>query len=377
MFVPVEQIVHRLVHHEMDRYWKWYLAVAAIAHIRFILGRDELFNVLLKQGVSILDAVQLNTEFPLIETIADMVYLVTFSNGFHFYLTLEIQSTFTIWMKHRSAEYGMHTISKYHHKYGDLPIFPVVFFLFDDDKTAGKGFFDYKDPFQRRKIFGDPLFICLKSIPRAEIEALGDPQLYPMMMLTSDPLDAIIVEKIFADLDILGLRELKMLAYTTACWAFDKRGQVKELNWLKGKYDMKDMLLDSPPVREALAEDRKKQAEEFAKQAQKREEEFAKQKEEQVKQAKKEKDELAKQAKKEKDELVRQKDQEFLIFMRQTVVKTVEMHFPTLVKLANKMVKTTENRDELSQVQLQIAAAPDLASAEKLLHALGEENEVA
>jgi hypothetical protein len=269
----------------------------------------------------------------------------------------------------------MNAVTKHISMYGELQIIPVTLFLFDDARKVGAGLARYYDIVDDMVIFFQPLFICLKSISRAEIAALGDLRLWPLMMLAKEKLHDILISQMFRELKDHHLHDIVPIAHAAASWTLKKRKQYDLLAWLEMEYGMLKNLYQEIPALEWFTRDVRAEEQEKARL---REEALEKHL---AKQAQKREEALAKKALVEKEALTKkaqvEKEKELLSTFRQMLVDTIDVRFPSLLRLARKAVKITTSHDELRQVHRQLMIAPDVASAENLLYALGEERETA
>jgi hypothetical protein len=62
--------------------------------------------------------------------------------------------------------------------------------------------------------------------------------------------------------------------------------------------------------------------------------------------------------------------EEILENLRQVVIDIVLLHFPKLVNLAKKQLRTIKTKEKMTQILLQLSGSTDLTAAQEILLAL-------
>ena len=190
------------------------------------------------------------------------------------------------------------------------------------------------------------LSIKLKELPPEELLALHKPALLPLVLLTMQKVDRIIVGDMFAELIEQKLTDLLPIGHTIASWLM--RGD--DLIWLKREYDkMHDLFQDAPALKwmeESAREDERKKANQR----------------------------MLEERKKANQRMLEER-QRTLTSLRQTVVALVAQRFPTLQRLATSQVRTLKQPERFQQVILRLSLAGNADEAQDALFALTEDND--
>ena len=179
------------------------------------------------------------------------------------------------------------------------------------------------------------LSIKLKELPPEELLALHKPALLPLVLLTMQKVDRIIVGDMFAELIEQKLTDLLPIGHTIASWLM----RADDLIWLKREYDkMHDLFQDAPALKwmeESAREDERKKA----------------------------------------NQRMLEERKKTLTAFRQTVVALVAQRFPTLRRLATTQVRTLKQPERFQQVILRLSLAGNADEAQDALFALTEDND--
>jgi len=130
---------------------------------------------------------------------------------------LEFQSRPNVLMPLRSLEYCIRARKKYWRVYGDLPVIAVVIYLFDE-KHLPIPPMHWAAPDGRATLWFSYLSISLPALPREQVLALRRPELWPLALLTKEPVDRILVEEMLTDAVEQDFHGLLPLIHATASW---------------------------------------------------------------------------------------------------------------------------------------------------------------
>jgi hypothetical protein len=142
----------------------------------------------------------LSEEFQPEELKGDGVWLVEGPGGPLYLVEIEYQSTLDPTMPLRSLEYLARAKKRHWKICGELPVIAVVIYLFDDEKDMPVCPMYWPAPYEHTAMIFHYLIINMRDLPREELRALGEPALWPLVLLTKGAVDCILVEGMFAEL---------------------------------------------------------------------------------------------------------------------------------------------------------------------------------
>src|SRR5579885_2910567 len=385
---------------------------------RFVLYAWQKQAGITLPNIQITSVTQLSTEFQSEEREADAVLLLEGPEGPLCLVQLEYQSRLHPFMPLRSLEYCARAKIKHWKEYGDLPIIAVVIYLFDEENVPEPPL-RWLAPNGQTTLVFSYLSIKLKALPRKELLALHEPELWPLVLLTEGPVDRIIVGEMLADLLEHKLYRTLPICHTIAAWLL--RGEDRE--WLHQEYEkMLDFFQDSPALKwmeedvtkrvteriteevtarvteevtaqvtervrreeqQRLLEERKKmQEEEYQRLLEERkkmqEEEYQRLLEERRKMQEEEHQRLLEERRKmqeEEHQRLREERKKALAMLRQTVVELVAQRFPAHERLARAQVRVLHKPESFQPLILRLSLARSAEEAEDVLLSLPEEEE--
>ena len=314
---------------------------------------------------TITSVTQLSVEFQSEEREADVVMLLEGPDGPFCLLELEVQSRRHPFMPLRSLEYCVRAKIKHWKEYGDLPILAVMLYLFDESNIPEPPLRWLAPDGQTIMVFFY-LPISLKVLPREELLALQEPELWPLVLLTEGPVDRILVQKMFADLLERKLYRTLPICHTIAAWLL--RGE--DCEWLHQEYEkMVDLFQDSPALKWMEEDVTKRVTERITEQVTAQvTEQVTAQVTEQVRREERQKAEAERQ----RAEAERQKA---VTAFRQTVTELVDRRFPELTRPAKVLVRSLAEPEAFQRLILHLSLARDAEEAQEALFALPEDGE--
>jgi hypothetical protein len=138
----------------------------------------------------------LSTEFKTTDLDADAVLLVEGPEGPACLIPLEFQSRPDPLIPLRSLESCTRAMKKYWNTYRDLPIIAAVISMFDDKKHLSVPPLRWKAPNGRTMLWFPSLSISLPAMSREELRVLHRSELWPLILLTQEPIDRGIVRDV-------------------------------------------------------------------------------------------------------------------------------------------------------------------------------------
>jgi len=337
---------------------------------------------------TITSVTQLSVEFQSEEREADVVMLLEGPDGPFCLLELEVQSRRHPFMPLRSLEYCVRAKIKHWKEYGDLPILAVMLYLFDESNIPEPPLRWLAPDGQTIMVFFY-LPISLKVLPREELLALQEPELWPLVLLTEGPVDRILVQKMFADLLERKLYRTLPICHTIAAWLL--RGE--DCEWLHQEYEkMVDLFQDSPALKWMEEDVTKRVTERITEQvtaqvteqvtAQVTEqvtaqvtEQVTAQVTEQVRREERQKAEAERQRAEAERQRAEAERQKAVTAFRQTVTELVDRRFPELTRPAKVLVRSLAEPEAFQRLILHLSLARDAEEAQEALFALPEDGE--
>ena len=299
---------------------------------------------------TITSVTQLSVEFQSEEREADAVMLLEGPTGPFCLLELEVQSRRHPFMPLRSLEYCVRAKIEHWKEYGDLPILAVMLYLFDED-TIPQPPLRWLAPDGQTTLVFFYLPISLKLLPREELLALHEPELWPLVLLTDGPVDRILIQKMFADLLEQKLYRTLPICHTIAAWLL--RGEDRE--WLHQEYEkMVDLFQDSPALQWMEEDVTKRVTERITEQVTAR---------------------VTEQVRREERQRAEEERQKAVAAFRQTVTELVARRFPELTRPAKVLVRSLVEPEAFQRLILHLSLARDAEEAQDALFALPEDEE--
>jgi hypothetical protein len=231
---------------EYDRTMKSLVDSNPEAIIRFVL--DQLYKQRKRKPleIQIKRVVQLNTEFPKEELEGDGLFLVEGPHEPLYLIEVEFQSTAQAHMPVRLLEYLAGAKKKHWKAYEHLPVLATVIWLFDEEEKLPNSPMAWLGIDRDAEVIFHYLSIPLRSLSRQDVLALGEPTLWPLALLTKEPVDRRIVERMFSEWLEKKLYTILPIGQVVASWRL--RGE--DLDWLKKEYQtMLDFFKDAPAYR--------------------------------------------------------------------------------------------------------------------------------
>jgi hypothetical protein len=348
---------------QYDRTLKLLVDTNPEAMARFVLSEWQKHEQTVLPDVPFTSVTQLSGEFQSEELDGDNVLLVEGPEGPLYLVEIEFQSTLHPYMPLRSLEYCVRAKKKHWKAYGNLPIVAAVIYLFDEENTLTPPM-SWPAPNGQTAMVFSYLSIQLKTLPREELRALQEPELWPLILLTEGQVDRIMVGDMFSELLDRQLYRTLPIGYVVASWLL----RDDDLSWLRKEYQkMFELFKDAPAIQwieEDARLDERKQAEQRMlderKQAEQRMLDERKQAEQRV----------LDERKKTLDER-----KKILMMNRQTVVQLVAQRFPTLVRQAKAQVRTLIQPELFQQLILRVSLARDAEEAQDALFSLQEQED--
>jgi hypothetical protein len=311
------------------------------AMARFVLQQWQKQAGAVVPEARIATVTQLNTEFQSEELDGDNVLLLEGPEGPLYLIEVEFQSTLHPFMPLRSLEYCARAKKKHWKTYGDLPILAAVIYLFDD-KNMPVPPLQWTGPNGQTTLLFYYLSIQMKELPRRDLLALGEPALWPLVLLTEGQVDRILVEEMFRDLLDHQCYQTLPIGHVVAAWLL--RGE--DLDWLNKEYQkMYELFEDSPAIQWI--------------------EESGRQKERKI----------AEQRVLEERRKAEEERKKMVATLRQAVVELVAQRFPTLKRLAKAQVRLLDQTERFPQVLLRLSQAHDFDETQEVLLSLLENDD--
>ena len=320
---------------------------------RFVLHEWHKHKHIEMPEVKITKVSQLSAEFEAKKLEGDGVLLVEGPEGPLYLFEIEFQSKLHSYMPLRSLVYLAKAKEKHWKAYDHLPVLAAIIYLYVDKDTP-QFLEHWPAPYEQTAMDFSYLSIFLKHLSRQEIMALGEPALWPLALLTAEPVDRILVRTMFKEL--LKHKLYKTLPISHAVAMHLLSGD--NLDWLEKEYrQMLDFFEDAPTWKWMAEDIRKKlvpqlEAEYEQKYEQKWQEEHKKMMEGQ-----------------------KQAEKEMLEEQMQTVLEFVSQRCPTLERLAKKQARKIKQPERFQQMLRSLFTAQNIDEAENALLLLKEQAE--
>jgi hypothetical protein len=323
---------------QYDRTMKLLVDTNPEAMARFVLSEWQKHEQTVLPDVPFASVTQLSSEFQSEELDGDNVLLIEGPDGPLYLVEVEFQSTLHPYMPLRSLEYCARAKKKHWKAYGNLPIVAAVIYLFDEENTLIPPM-SWPAPNGQTAMIFSYLSIQLKTLPREEVRALQEPELWPLILLTEGLVDRILVEEMFAELLDHQLYRTLPIGQVVASWFL----QGEDLSWLRKEYQKMFELFKDAPAIQWIEEDAR------------------------LDERKKADQRVLEERKKALDE-----HKKIVAMNRQTVVELVTQRFPTLERQAKALVRTLKQPEIFQQLILRLSLARDVEAAQDVLFSLHE-----
>ncbi len=363
---------------QYDRAMKLLVDTNPEAMVRFVFHEWQKQTKKSLPDLSIAAVKQLSTDFQEESLEGDGAYLLEGPEGPLYLMQAEYQSRLDPLMPLRSLEYLARAKKKHWKVCAHLPVIAVVFYLFKSEEVLSSPLL-WPGPLETTSLYFNYLVINMQDIPREEILALREPELWPLVLLTKGTVDRILVEEMIADLLERKLYRTLPIGQVIAAWFL--RGD--DLIWLQKEYKkMFDVFQDSPAfqwMEESIKEKLQKQTEQqLQAERQKAEQRLRveRQKTEQrlrLEQQKAERQLRAEQQKAERQ--LRAEQQKHLAALQQMTIELVSQRFPSLTRLVRAQVRVLKNPNPLQAAILKLATVSSAEEAQEVLLALSEGEE--
>jgi len=349
---------------------------------RFVLYAWQKQQGVMLPNIQITSVTQLSTEFQSEEREADAVLLLEGLEGPFCLVQIEYQSRLHPYMPLRSLEYCARAKIKHWKEYGDIPIIAVVIYLFDEENVPEPPL-RWLAPNGQTTLLFSYVSIKLKSLPREELLALHEPELWPLVLLTEGPVDRIIVGEMLADLLEHKLYRTLPICHTIAAWLL--RGEDRE--WLHQEYKkMLDFFQDSPALKWMEEDVTKRVTERITEEVTARvteevtacvtEEVTARVTEEVTARVTEEVTaQVTERVRREEQQRLLEERKKALAMLRQTVVELVAGRFPVHERLAKAQARVLRKPESFQPLILHLSLARSAEEAEDALLSLPEEEE--
>jgi hypothetical protein len=292
---------------------------------------------------------------------ADTVLMVEGPEGPACLIQLEFQGRPDPLMPLRSLESCTRAMKKYWNVYGDLPIIAAVISMFDDKGHLPLPLLRWKTPNGRTMMWFSYLSISLPALSREELQALHRPELWPLILLTKEPIDRRIVREMLTNLVEQHLHDVVSLGHAAASWRLTGDDQ----KWLYQEYQKMLELFRETPVFQWMQEDATKLA--TARVTEKVTEKVTKEVTEKVTK------EVTEKVMKEQARLRKLEQRTMLLELRQTVTELVTQRFSELTRLAQIVARTLTRPESFGYALLRFSQARDAAEAQEALMAASDE----
>jgi hypothetical protein len=361
---------------QYDRAIKLLVDTNPEAMARFVLQEWQKQTKKYLPDLSIAAVKQLSTDFQEENLEGDGAYLLEGPEGPLYLMQAEYQSRLDPMMPLRSLEYLARMKKKHWKTCGHLPVIAVVFYLFKSEDILSSPL-RWPGPLETTSLYFNYLVINMQDVPREEILALQEPELWPLVLLTKGNVDRILVEEMFGDLLERKLYRTLPIGQVIASWFL--RGD--DLIWLYKEYQkMFDIFQDAPAIQwieESITEKLTKELTE--KLTRELTEKFQKQTEQQLR-AERQKTEQQLRAERQKAEQqlrterqrTRSEQQKHLRGLQHMTVEMVSQRFPSLTRLARAQAQVQKNPDALQQAILKLGTVNTSEEAQDVLLALSE-----
>ncbi|HVU65548.1 MAG TPA: hypothetical protein VHD63_00395 [Ktedonobacteraceae bacterium] len=350
---------------QYDRAIKLLVDTNPEAMARFVLQEWQKQTKKYLPDLSIAAVKQLSTDFQEENLEGDGAYLLEGPEGPLYLMQAEYQSRLDPMMPLRSLEYLARMKKKHWKICGHLPVIAVVFYLFKSEDILSSPL-RWPGPLETTSLYFNYLVINMQDVPREEILALQEPELWPLVLLTKGNVDRILVEEMFGDLLERKLYRTLPIGQVIASWFLHG----DDLIWLYKEYQkMFDIFQDAPAIQwieESITEKLTKELTE--KLTRELTEKFQKQTEQQLR-AERQK---AEQQLRTERQRTRSEQQKHLRGLQHMAVEMVSQRFPSLTRLARAQAQVQKNPDSLQQAILKLGTVNTSEEAQDVLLALSE-----
>jgi hypothetical protein len=251
----------------------------------------------------------------------------------------------------RSLEYLIKAKKKYWKEYSHLPVLSVVVYLLDE-KNLPISQEHWPAPYRRTAMNFYYLTIEMKQLPRAELVALREPALWPLMLLAEGPMDRVLIQEMFTELLELKLRSTLLICHAFAQWVLHG----DDLDWFQKEY--KKMFEFEVFAKSDLFQFMEQTANERAEQR-----------------VNQKYDQKLQEERKIAEKKLQEERKKTLLMFQKAVLGIVAQRFPTLQRLAKTQARRVKEPELFQQVMLDLSMAQNSDEAQDVLFSLTEKEE--